>query len=268
MEEVTQDLGSDPEDYFIDTKSPFSFERFQPIVIKGGDLIAMPDWHIPLHDPHIINAMIKVAIEHNIKRLVIYGDYFNLDSFSHFLPHQAEAELQIERKMGVAIMEKLLDVFDEVIMSWGNHEHRMARSLDFKMSFVDCMLFLFRELDPEKLKRIKISELDYVMYETELRDVRFCHQTNFSKIPLTVPRQLAMKHHCTVVCGHSHHFAMGVALDGVNLIMEGGGAFDKAKIEYIKKTNTHHEWAQGFYMFKEGVPFPFAPVLGNLEVNK
>lgn len=264
--EIGTGIKPNEETFLVNTASPFSFARFKPVVVTG-DIIAAPDWHIPLHDPHMVNGLIRVAREHNIKKLVIYGDYFHMDTFSHFLPHQPEADLNIERNQGSDIMRKLLLTFDEIVLSWGNHEHRFAKLLDFKLSFADCMRFMFQELEPELLERITFSELDYVMYETDLRTVRLCHQTNFSKVPLTVPRQLAMKHNCSVFSGHSHHFALGVALDGKNLIGEGGGLFDKAKTEYIQKTTTHHEWAQGFYMFKEGVPTPFSPLLGNMEVN-
>lgn len=236
--------------------------QFQPMV-ADGDMLVTCDWHIPLHDPIMVNNVINKAHEENIKTLVIGGDYWDMTSYSHFAPHQREAPFEVERSTGLEIMDALTDTFDEILVFWGNHDWRFMRINEFKFSFKYGMEMLFQPLGKKKLAKLTFSNLDH-MYLEQFKEFRFNHQTNFSKIPLTVPRTLAQKYHCSIITAHSHHCAMGVALDGENIIIEGGGLFDKKVTEYIQKTTTHHDWVQGYTMFKNGIPTLFSPLFGNI----
>lgn len=239
----------------------FDTSRFEATVVQG-DMLVTSDWHVPLHDPKMVNAVINKAHEESISTLIIGGDYWDMTSYSHYPPHQREAPFEIERETGIEIFDALLDTFDQIYMFWGNHDFRFLRGNDFRMSYVYGMKMLLEPLG-DKLDQIEFSELDY-MWLDQAKEYRFSHQKNFSKIPLTVPRQLAQKHHCSVITAHSHHCAMGVALDGENVIIEAGGLFDKNITEYVQKTTTHHEWVQGFTMFKNGIPTLFSPAFGNI----
>jgi hypothetical protein len=236
--------------------------RFAPMT-ASGDMIVTCDWHIPVHDPALVNAVIRKAHEEDIKTLIIGGDYFNMDSFSSYAPHQKDAGIEIEREQGLLIMDALLDTFDDIYIFWGNHDYRFARQLNYKISFIYAIKWMLADLGPKKLDRLHVSDVDYMILEQE-KTYRMSHQTNFSSVPLTVARKLATKYNQSIITAHSHHFAIGVALDGQNLCLEGGGLYDKAKTEYIQKTTTHHEWVPGFTMFKGGLPTLFSPVFGNL----
>lgn len=265
----------EPLDIHVDTpwiphnKGPI--ERFEPLTVVG-DAIVTCDFHIPLHDPILINTMINVARIHKIKKLIIGGDYYNMETFSSFLPYQPEAALDIERYDGTYIMKALLQTFDEIIFIWGNHDFRLTRKLGFKRSFEECMRWMLSDLTEKEMKKIKFSELDYMYYypepKTDIvlpfgRKFRICHPRNFSSVPLTVGRKLAQKYNCSIITAHSHHFAIGVAPNGVDLVLEGGGFFDKDRTEYIQRTTNHHEWVQGFTMFKDGLPTLISPAIGN-----
>lgn len=242
---------------------PFSYDRFEPLHVQG-DAIITSDWHVPLHNPDLINKMIEVAGANNIKQLIIAGDFFNLDGFSTYAPHQPEAAFEIERAEALHIMGILLDVFDDIYFSWGNHDHRIARFLNFKLSFEYCMKWILADLGEERLSKIHFSDLDHLMYHTSERDFRVCHPPHFSAVPLTVPRKLAQKYGCSIMTAHSHHCAMGVALDGWNLVIDTGGFYDKRKTEYIQRTTTHHEWVPGFVLFKNEAPTLYSPLFNNM----
>lgn len=236
--------------------------RFKPMTATG-DMLVTCDWHIPVHDPALVNEVIKKAHNENIKTLIIGGDYFNMDAFSSYPPHQKDAGIEVERQQGLLVMDALLDTFDDIYMFWGNHDFRFAKQLNYKISFVYAINWLLADLGAKRLKKLKVSDVDY-MYLEQQKTYRMSHQTNFSSSPLTVARKLATKYNQSIITAHSHHCAIGVALDGQNVVIEGGGLYDKAKTEYIQKTTTHHEWVPGFTMFKDGIPTVFSPVFGNL----
>lgn len=238
-------------------------ERFKPLERKG-DAIVTCDWHIPLHDPDLINVMIEYAKRKKIKSLIIAGDYFNMDSFSSYLPHQPEAAFDVERYDGNLIMKTLLKTFDSVDFFWGNHDFRLAKKLGFTKSFTECMKWCLSELTDEEFSKIRFSDLDYMHYRPgDGRVYRICHPENFSEVPLAVGRKLAIKHGCSVITAHSHHFGIGAATNGRDIVIEGGGFFNKDRTEYIQRSNTHHEWVTGFTSFKEGIPELVGPVFGN-----
>lgn len=251
-------------DYLEDDKTPI--KRFAPLV-RVGDAIVTCDFHIPLHQPALINLLVKAAKQEGINKLIIAGDYFNMETFSSYLPYQPEAALEIERHDGNLVMKTLLRTFDEIDLIWGNHDFRLSRKLGFKKSFEECMKWMLEGLSDEEMAKIRISELDYMYYypesETQGRQIRICHPRDYSKAPLTGAKALAEKHGCSIITAHSHHFAIGVAPDGYNLMIEGGGFFDKARTEYIQKSTKHPEWVPGFTIFKDGIPTLVSPVFGN-----
>lgn len=242
-----------------------AIKRFKPLE-RVGDCIITADLHIPLHDPDFINCMINAAKAHNIDKLILAGDFFHMEAFSSFLPKQPEASWETERYQGNYVMKTLLQNFSEIDFMWGNHDFRLVKSTGFKESFVDCMKWALNSLTEEEVGRIRFTDLDYMYYYPVSKKgmkVRVCHPSNFSKVPLTVPRELSIKYGCGVATGHSHHCAMGVAANGRDWIMELGGFFSKERTEYIQKTNTAHEWVQGFHIVQDGIPTMISPILGN-----
>lgn len=273
-EDALTDFPAAPE-LEIEVQGPFipedkeTPERFKPLVYMGDAMVTC-DYHIPLHDPSLINTMINCARKNEIKHLIIGGDYWNLDSVSSYLPHQPEAALDVERKDGNTIMKTLLETFETVDFIWGNHDFRLSKKLGFKKSFEECMRWMFSPLSEEEYSRIRVSELDHMDFYPEPdglgKKYRICHPANFSSVPLTVGRKLAVKYGCSIITAHSHHCAIGAAPNGVDLVLEGGGFFAKDRTEYIQRTTSHHEWVQGFTMFKDGLPTVISPTIGN-DVN-
>lgn len=246
-------------------KSEGAIKRFKPL-IRTGNCMLTADFHIPLHDTDFINVMINCAKKNKIDKLIIAGDFFHMEAFSSFLPHQPEASWKTERYEGNFVMKTLLKTFKEIDFIWGNHDFRVVKATGFKESFIDCMKWALNGLTDEEMDRINFSDLDYMDYypvEGSERMIRVCHPQNFSKVPLTVPRELSIKYATGVASAHSHHCSLGVAANGVDLMLELGGFFHKGRTEYIQRTNTSHEWVQGFFMFKDGIPHMISPTLGN-----
>jgi predicted phosphodiesterase len=249
--------------------------RFTPVQVVGDAVIAC-DLHIPLYDPGLVNVLIRAAKKEGIKTLIIAGDFWNMDEFSSYPPVQPEAKFDIERKEGNIVLKTLLRWFDSIIIIWGNHDFRLTRSLGYKYSFTECMKWAFSSLTDEEMAKVTFSDLDYMYYHPGgAKDwkIRVCHPSTYSDQPLVVPRKLAIKYNCGVYTAHSHHCAIGAAPNGHDIILEGGGFFDKSRTEYIQRTNPNHEWVSGFFFFKDGFPHMISPLIGTdlayrKEVNK
>lgn len=250
-------------DWLPEDRGPL--ERFKPIQLVG-DAIITADWHIPLHDPVMVNAVIATAKETGIKRLIIAGDLVHAETAGSFLPHQPEASLEQEEKDVNHIVRTLLRTFEHIYISWGNHDYRYARATGYKHSFTECMKHVLRGLTDEEMEKLTFSDLDFQEYWplAGMGKIRICHQENYSKVPLTVPKALAHIYGCGVITAHSHHCAMGVAENGEDLIFEVGGLFHPERTEYIQRTTTNHNWVQGFVYFKDGVPYIKSPKFYNI----
>lgn len=259
----TDNFTVDLKSHLLEPDDKSFIERFQPIT-RTGDCIVVADLHIPLHDVEFLNVLINFARKKEQNKLIIAGDYFHMEAFSSFLPHQPEASWPTERYQGNLVMRTLLQTFDEIDMIWGNHDFRLTKAVGFKHSFEECMRFALAGLADDEQKRVRISDLDHMLYMPGSgRTFRVCHPRDFSSVPLTVPRKLAIKYNQSVITGHSHHCAIGAAPNGFDLVIEAGGFFDKDKTEYIQKTSAHHEWTQGFVSFEHGIPTLISPTIGN-----
>jgi predicted phosphodiesterase len=240
--------------------------RFQPLHVYGNAVLSC-DWHVPLHDPHMVNKLLELAYTKGLKQLIIAGDFFNMDSVSQYLPHQPEANIVRERNDGREIFEAIFEVFDRVVLSMGNHDFRIAKFWGHTLDFEYLMKWLLEGMDPVKLSKLEVSYLDHLIYHPTADDkdnIYVCHPENFSSSPLTIARALVPKFNMGVLTAHSHHFAQGIAADGQHLVFDGGGLFSLNKTEYIRRTNRHHRWTPGFHVFEDGIAQAYSPVYRNL----
>lgn len=241
-------------------------ERFTPLTAEG-DAFVISDIHVPLHDARLFNLMLQSAEKANTDQLIINGDYWHQEFASSFLPFQPEANLEAERYHGNVMMKTLLGIFDHVWLTCGNHDFRLVKKTGFRYSFQECMDWMFVALTDEERSRLYITSLDYMYYwptEDWEQPIRVCHPRNFSVQPLTVSRALAVKYGTHVLTGHSHHLSMGFDQSGTYLIGDTGGFFDPYRTEYIQSTGKGHNWVQGWWEFKDGIPTIKSPLLNNV----
>lgn len=238
----------------MDLESRFHFNIDEPIVLQDADVMVTADWHIPLYDPGYVNIMIQAAQDLGIDTLIIAGDFFNFDALSRFEPKQDEAGLARELNEGLAVMSVLLETFKKIYYIWGNHDARMHRALGFAIQFREAMKMVFGALGTELLDRIEFTNLDHMWVEFTDTGERWyiCHPASYSRVPLSNPRQLAAKYDANIICAHSHHAAIGHAVNGKHTVVEAGGLFDKDKTAYLQRTTTYPTWQQGFGAFLGG----------------
>lgn len=226
----------------------FMIELDKPITLDDGRYAITADWHIPLYDPEYVNKFIRDARERGHKDLVVAGDFFNFDALSAYEPKQESAGLEKEMVEASAVMRILLETFENIYYLWGNHDARMHKALGFSIQFREAMKMVFGVLGSEALDRITFTNLDHM----RIGDWYICHPGSYTRIPLSTARTLATKYNANVITAHSHHCAVGYAIDGQKVVAEIGGLFDRHKTGYLQRSTTFPTWSQGYAFLEEG----------------
>jgi hypothetical protein len=217
-------------------------------VRKDGPGAVTADWHHPVTDYGLVNTFIDHARDIGATNwLLVAGDWFNIDALSRFDFKQADADLAREIYGSDETMKRLLETFDRIILSWGNHDARVHKALGYSVTFSAAMRMMFNGVDPALFDdRIVLSNLDHVIIETPRGPYRVAHPKAYNSVPLTTARKLASKHLMHVVTGHSHHTALGADVSGTFATAEIGGFFDKDKVAYLQRTTTYPNWQKGY----------------------
>lgn len=252
-----------------DLEQRFLMHLDRPLVFNE-DMMLTADWHIPVYDPFYVNVMIERARQLKISTLAIAGDFFNFDALSSYDPKQDDANLGREYSESLAVMRVLLETFDKIIYIWGNHDARFHRALGYAIQFKEAMKLVFGALGKEALERIYFSNLDHFWigvgeptFEREkverdqdmwLPHDRYyvCHPKSYTRVPLSNARKLADKYRANVITAHSHHCAVGYAVDGRKVVAEIGGLFNRHKTAYLQRSTTHPTWQQGYAYLRDG----------------
>lgn len=210
------------------------------------------DWHIPLYDPEYVNTFIEDSRDRGIRELIVGGDYFNFDALSQY-EKQDGAGLENELNEAQAVMKVLLESFDNIYYIWGNHDARLHKALGFTIAFKEAMKLVFGALGVDALKKITFTNLDHCWIGDEGEDRWYiCHPRSYTRIPLTTARVLSTKYKANCITAHSHHCAVGYAIDGTSVVAEIGGLFDRNKTGYLQRSTTNPTWAQGYAFLSGG----------------
>lgn len=224
-------------------------------VRKDGPGAVTADWHHPVTDYGLVNTFIDHARDIGATNwLLVAGDWFNIDALSRFDFKQDDADLAREIYGSDETMKRLLETFDKVYLSWGNHDARIHKALGYKVPFTKAMRMMFEDIDPRVFDdRIALSNLDHVIIETPRGPYRVAHPKAYNSVPLTTARRLASKHLQHIITGHSHHTALGADVSGRFAVAEIGGFFDGEKVAYLQRTTTYPNWQKGYgFIDREG----------------
>ena len=234
-----------PAEEEVDDIADYFIEIEKPLVIEGPVAIAA-DLHAPLFKISAVNAAILRWRAAGLRTLVFAGDFWMQDGLSAFEYKQASANLARELRVGNYVMEKLFESFDRIVMTYANHDARFVKALGYKLKFAESMRLLFGELPDSAKGKLEITNLDYVIVQAGGQTYRICHPKDYSATPLANARKLCSKYQTHVLCGHSHHSAIGSDVSGKFIAAELGGFFDTDKTEYMQRSTAHPTWTNGY----------------------
>jgi hypothetical protein len=233
-----------------------------PLDVGAVRFMLAGDQHVPLTSFEMVHKMVELSLENDVTDLIINGDLSNADAQSIYEPkqrdHTARQEVSILRKY----FWELLNVYKNIHLIEGNHDHRWVRAWGHKVDFIGAMYVLLGD-DLWDTGRINVSNLDHMFAGPEDNKWYICHPKAYSRQPLVGTRRMAYKVGMNVASGHSHHFAIGMADNGKHVCVESGGTFDRDKAAYLQASTGYPVQTPGLCWVDEtGRAHPWSPSWG------
>lgn len=245
---------------YEDSKRDFGV--LEDLHIQCDDFIVMADLHLPITNYQLLNQSLLDAKARGIDTCIIAGDLLNMDALSrHEMKQLEDGDVPGEIAAANKVMTAMLETFDRVILTRGNHDERWARALQGTLLFTESMRLLLHEVPADIKKRLLICESDHVYVHTSEGKWLFCHSRSYSRVSGKVPADLAMIEMCNVAAGHRHHFGISHAPNGYQVI-ELGGFFDGDSTEYLNYYKTNFpKWQNGYVVFQDGKVAAMPPLI-------
>jgi hypothetical protein len=220
-------------------RNPLSVTIDEPFLVAG-------DWHIPFTDGDLFTLLLDVADSYEIKKLVVPGDFWDCDNYSKHPVVTHKTTFQSEIENVAMILGILTDTFEEIYFCRGNHEKRWMDLNGGNMTIMD--LFATTKINDG----YQVTQDDHLYVTHQGEKWLMCHPRNFRIANLSVAKDLAAKHGCSVFAAHGHQWAQGYDRSGKHRLLDGGGMFDKLALEYLRDTSCYPEVKSGFYYFIDG----------------
>lgn len=245
---------------YEDSKRDFGV--LEDLHIECDDFLVIADLHLPITNYQLLNKAILDAKDRGVGTCIIAGDLLNMDALSrHEMKQLEDGDLPGEIKAANKVMTALLETFERVILTRGNHDERWARALQGKLLFTESMRVLLHDVPDDKKKRLLICESDHVYVHTSQGKWLFCHTRSYSRVSGQVPSQIALLEMCNVGAGHRHHFGISHAPNGYQVI-ELGGFFDGDSTEYLNYYKGNFpKWQNGYTIFQNGKVAAMPPII-------
>jgi predicted phosphodiesterase len=208
-------------------------------------VLILGDCEIPDHDRIIFEMVAKLSERLGIEHLIINGDFVALDSFSAW-PKDNPQSTSFERDLDLATesIKCFLNVFDTVDYIIGNHERRLAKQNKGQNNMGMYMRHIFG---------LQYSNYPYCELKSGDSEILICHQEDYSRVPLAVPRRLATVYDKNILCGHTHALESGYSDNGKHWIACGGHARDETRTMYkCMKVASNPRWQAGFSLIYRG----------------
>lgn len=223
-------------------------------VFYWDDFMVVGDVQLPTTDYDFATLPAMIAKKHLRKprRLIIAGDFYNMDAWSKYPKLVPLPNWINEREAARNLLSIYAQTFDEMWMIAGNHERRILEKLDGEFDIQDVLTASLPG------GHVKATVLDKCTVKTSNGVYSVIHGDNYSKKSLNNADELAQKYQTHIISHHEHHAALGLDRFDRYFIVNNGGLFDQKKMSYVQlKTNTCANMSQGFTMVKKGFPYLF-----------
>lgn len=222
----------------------------------------LADLHVPFTNYNLVKHIVKTHDDADF--LVINGDFLDLFAVSKFAK---DKDVALKREMREArhFLEFVSDIFEDVIITEGNHERRLKTYLrhaiptDMQFLFEDDILKYVvsgKTLNKEPLENVHVIGSWWV----KVYDTIFAHPDNFSSVPMRTSLDTSQHFlmlqgipHRTCVIGHTHQ--VGELYRGEVKCMETGCLCYDMDYRKGAKFNTKNRWKRGhalIYFDKDG----------------
>lgn len=230
------------------------FTLGQPLHLEG-DFMVIGDIHVPFTDYEWAVKVSTVAKKHLKKprRLIIAGDFFNMDAFSTYAHLTNIPTWAQERDAAKGLMHEWLDTFQDITMLMGNHDRRLQKFTGGAFDDTDIIGMIIS--NPAV---VKSSNFGWCMVTSGGQVYRVTHPKNYSVNQLNVAETLAVKYGQNIISFHEHHLSIGWDRFKRFLVVNGGSLVDDTKLAYVRLDDSKSAGtAKGFVMLRNGTPYLF-----------
>jgi len=234
--------------------------NFDGFLELQGDFISVSDVHVPFWKIELFERLFSVARKFKIKLLIINGDFLNMDAFSRWpTANKGRDHMETEFTKADYVLGKCLKVFDKIVITMGNHEERLFKSLLGQINPERFFKMLHTEISttkhPKKNAKVQVSDYPYCIVNGKWL---VGHPAGFSGRGGSMPADIADKYEMNVILGHNHQYGVQMSLSGKYQGIDQGMGADGLKVEYSQKSlNKYRTWQNGFTMVKNNYAYPF-----------
>lgn len=226
----------------------------QEWVFDWEDFMVVGDVQLPTTDYDFATLPAMIAKKHlkKTRRLIIGGDFYNMDAWSKYKSVIPIPSWINEKEAARNLLTIYSQVFDEIWMISGNHERRLLEHLDGQWDIQDVLTASLPS------GHVKATVLDRCTVNTSQGKYTVLHGDNYSKKPLNNADEWCQKFQSHIISNHEHHAAIGMDRFDRYFMVNAGGLFDQNKMSYVQsKSNTMANMSKGFVMVKGGFPYLF-----------
>lgn len=216
----------------------------------SGDFAICGDVHVPYTDWDYALRLAAVARKElkRPRRLIVAGDFWNYDAYSHYPPVMNVPSWQQEKRAGRAAAKFWAQTFAEIYFLMGNHERRKQKITAGEEDDED----IFSPL--ASVARIKSTCYGWANVTSGGQLWRVTHPKNYSINPLVVASDLANKFDANVMTFHQHHLAIGPDRYCRHTVVDGGCLVDPGKLAYaVLDDSKAAGMARGFVLLRAGI---------------
>jgi len=235
-------------------------------VILEGDAIIVSDIEVPDYDTTILRLVLAMGIRHNIKRLIILGDFLAHDAFSSWPQVNNDdrvTKYNEEFAMAVDILLVWFTWFEEVVIIEGNHDRRINKITNGEIFLRWLMEVAFRFLGRSPI----VTRRNHVYLNTPRGPWLLAHPLlGSSGVPGAMPKKMwtverlpkelekvwgkGVKPH--MVTAHTHLYCSTTTPDSSRQILEIGCARSEEHTGYKQDKGVYAAWVLALGYIRQG----------------
>lgn len=207
-------------------------------MVNANEMIVTGDWHVPTSNWQYLETMCEFGGRHMRKgsrRLALVGDLFNFDvlsSYDHVLPTVGVAH---ELNAAEAVLDYVMDVFDEVYFTMGNHDQRFTKLMAGTFGVERLSRLFVKHIESGRFKATDLRQMETVSGGIHWR---LTHQRNYSRNKGIVAAQLCLKYQTNVITHHQHHSSLGRDVYNRYTWVDNGMMADYEKMPYVMEADS------------------------------
>lgn len=215
-----------------------------------GDAAIISCLHIPFYSVSWVVRICESAQRLGVKTLIVAGDFLMADRLSKYDKVGQTVPIGQELLALHEVTAVLLEVFDRIILMYGNHDQRIERTIakaaETKEGRTMLEMLAARmdtRFDPEGLDALAESYLQHFTSNPAVKVVSLPElvvngrwlvmHAGASRVPPQHERAMAEKHRMSVIGGNSHLFGMGFDRSATDLAVTLGHACESERFRYI-----------------------------------